>query len=367
MGIWDKIGSFTGITGDDTLHLQGAHNWLFGGEATDQANREIRPQMYGAATSQLSQLANGAQGRQGATMGGAQLAGGPQDQSRAGMYGVANNLGAIASGQQAGAGELAVNRQVGQATAAQQAAARMSQGANSALAARNAARNTMDLGIQGAGAAAQAQRADQQAALAQQGQLYGEARAGDINYAAQNAQLNQQAQLANLQAEMQQRGMNDQQQIQALGQLLGWDQAQMQAAAQRAQVAQGDKGILAGLFSGGGQALAAVSDERLKTDVADADAETDEFMTKLGKPKRWRYLDEKKYGSGERLGPMVQDMAKSKLGSAAVVKVDDEGHLGYDVGKATSMALASVARLNQRLSKLERTGRGLSYMFSGDD
>lgn len=249
-------------------------DYIFGGNATQSV--DTKPGHYDQATAQLGQIAQGAAGRPAPTAAGVHLGGPSQlapeqmNQSRAGMLGVANQLGGIASGQQAGAGELAVNRQLGQATAAQQAAARMSRGANAALAFRNAARNTADLGLQGAGMAATAQAADQQSALGQQAGIYGSMYGQDANVAAQNAQLgqqvtlqqgsmDQQTQLANLQARLAQTGMNDQQQIQALGQILGWDQAKIDAELKRAAINAGDKGILPGLIAGGSQVAAAAA------------------------------------------------------------------------------------------------------------
>lgn len=249
-----------------------AKDLLFGGKATQGINTQ--PGHYDQATNQLGQIATAAGQRSAPTaattqLGPAfQLAGGPQDQARAGLMGVTNRLGAIAGGQAPGAGELAVNRQVSSATAAQNSAARAARGANAALAFRNAARNTADIGLAGAGQAAQAQMADQQAANAQLGQMFGTMRGQDIDYASQNAQLGQQAMieqarmgqstaLANLQAQLAQTGMNDQQQMQALGQMLGWDQAQIAAQIQKAQIAAGDKGILPGLLQAGGQIGAA--------------------------------------------------------------------------------------------------------------
>jgi hypothetical protein len=259
-------------------------NLLFGGDATKSIDPRL--QHYDQATTQLGQMAQNAAGRvapsaQAVNAGRVQLGAPSQlgtaqiDQSRGGMLGVANRLQGVATGQQAGAGELAVNRQLGQANAAQQAMARMARGPGSALAYRTAARNTMDNGLAGAGMAAQAQMADQQAANQQLGQAYGTLLGSDVTQAGQNAQLSQQAMLqqgamdqqttlanaqagnataiANLQAQLAQTGMNDQQQIQALGQMLGWDQATINAQLQRAQVAAGDKGILPGLIAGGAQ------------------------------------------------------------------------------------------------------------------
>lgn len=232
-----------------------AKNTVFGGDASSGINAKLGN--YDMASNQLGQMAMGAQGRPAPMVQGQQLATGNIDQSRAGLMGTAGSLAQIASGQRAGAGELAVNRQMGQATAAQLAAARSAHGANAALAYRNAARNTMDLGQQAAAQAAQAQMADQQAALAQQGGLYGQAYGLDTSVAAQNAGLGQQAALANQNAQLQQTGLNDARQIQAIGQLLGWDQASISAAIQKAQIAAGDKGILPSLIAGGGQIAAA--------------------------------------------------------------------------------------------------------------
>ena len=364
--------------------LKGGKNWLFGGGSTKDLPQG--PNYYDYASQQLSHQVDGAQGRaapqaQTAQMGPAQqLASGPQNQAREGQMQTANRLGAVASGQQAGAGELAVNRQVSAQTAAQASAARMARGSNAALAYRNAARNTMDIGQAGAGQAAAAQMQDQQAANAQLGQMYGQMRGQDVDVASQNAQLGQQAMiqqaqmgqqtsLANLQAQLAQSGMNDQQQMAAMQQMLGWDQTKLQAQLQGAQLKSQDKGILAGLFSGGGQALAAISDERLKSDIADGREDADEFMGAMSS-KTWRYKDEGKHGKGRRLGPMAQDLAKSKMGSELVVQVDDEGHIGFDVAKATSASLASIARLHERLSALEGSkakpaeSKSLGYLAS---
>ena len=97
----------------------------------------------------------------------------------------------------------------------------------------------------------------------------------------------------------------------------------------------------------------AASDERLKTNVADGDSDADEFMSSL-RAMRFRYKEPERWGEGQRLGIMAQDLQRSKLGREALVQVDDRGHLGFDLGKATSAALASVARLNARLGELER-------------
>ena len=319
----------------------GAHNWFVGGDATKGINMKLGG--YDQAQAGLGQLGQS----QAPQVYGQQLNPYQMDQSRGGMMDTANRLGGIASGQQQGAGEMAVNAQVGRANAAQNSAARMSRGANAALAYRNAMRNQADIGLAGAGQAGQARMQDQAQANAQLGQMYGQMYGQDAAVAGQNAALGQQAQLANQQAALQNRAL----QIQAYGQQLGWSQAQIDEELKKAGIEAADKGILASAFSGVGGAMAAKSDERLKTDIRDGGADADDFMAQLGS-KVYRYKDPRD-GEGHRLGIMAQDLERSKMGRETVVRVDDQGHLGFDIGKAASAALASVARLHERLSKVE--------------
>lgn len=167
------------------------------------------------------------------------------NQSRAQQNQLAQMLFAQANGQQVGAGEMAVNRQVGQAQANQTGTAQMARGANAALAARTAARMNADIGVNGAGAAAQAQIQDQTNARGQLGTVLGGMRGQDISVAGSN----QQAMLAQQQA-----------QLAGLGQLLNVDQstltqgnkqADLNAAAQARYNAQ-----LASMMQAGGQAAA---------------------------------------------------------------------------------------------------------------
>lgn len=346
--MWDWLKeAWNKIEDNPDWSWHGAHNWFVGGDAT----KNIDPKLAGfdQAQAQLGGLSQ----QQAPQIAGTQLATGQTDQSRAGLMGTADSLGRIASGQQAGAGELAVNRQLGAANAQQASLARQAHGANSALAYRNAGRMMADQGLQGAGMAAQAQMQDQQAANALRGQLYGQAYNQDASMAQQNAQLGQQAQLANQQATLQNRAL----QTQALGQQLGWSQAQIDEQIKRGAVESADKGIIGGLFGGLGGGLASLSDERTKEAIEDGDADADEFMSTM-EPKRWRYRDgyAAKWGEGDRLGIMAQDLARSKMGAKTLLVADDEGHLGFDLSKATSAALASVARLHKRLRALEGKG-----------
>lgn len=242
-----------------------AKQWMFGGGATE--GLDTKGAHYGQASSYLQNALGGVNQRQAPTAqaaqlgSAAQLANGPQADARAQLGGVTGQLQRIMSGQQAGAGELAVNRQVGQATAAQQAAARMARGANAALAARNAARNTADIGLAGAGQAAQAQMQDQQGATNALGGILGQMRAQDIDLAGQNAQLqqqrmlqqgafNQQTGLANQQAALQQMSLNDQAAQSYLAQMLGMDAQQFQREMAKRQLAAQDTGHLGSLLQG---------------------------------------------------------------------------------------------------------------------
>ncbi|HLZ48465.1 MAG TPA: hypothetical protein VKR80_07440 [Candidatus Limnocylindria bacterium] len=160
-----------------------------------------------------------------------------QDQFRGQQQTLANQLAGVASGQQQGAGELAVQRQVGHAMAAQQSAAAGARGANAALGARDAMRNQADVGLAGAGQAQQAAIQDQAQARQLQAGVLDAARQGDL--AAAHGQL-------------QAMGMNQQQADQYLSLLTGMDQAEMQARLQQ-------QAIQAGSYQPGmiGQAMSA--------------------------------------------------------------------------------------------------------------
>jgi hypothetical protein len=240
----------------------------------------------------------------------------------------------IASGQQQGAGELAAQRQVQQAIAAQQGMAHMARGGqNAALAMRGAANNAAGIGLQGAGQSQQAALQDQQMAQGQLTGALGQGRGQDIGLASTNANLAQQ-----------QYGQN-------LGALTSLNGQQMQAQNASMQAALGQQGIAGGLIQTAGTVgAAALSDERAKTEIRDGGGDIDEMLDKLV-AKSYRYKDETKHGAGERAGIMTQDLAKSKAGSQMLVNLPDG--LGFDVNKAVSAALASTARLNERMRKLE--------------
>lgn len=277
-----------------------------------------------------------------------------QNQFREREMALANNLQRVMSGQQAGAGELAVNRQTGQALNQAYGAATMGRGNNAAGAAREAARAAAGIGIGGAGMAAQAQLSDQQAAGQLLSGVLGQGRAQDVNIAGQNAaagntrslqqgSMDQAIKIENIRAQLAQQGLNDQQ-IQAMLAQMGLMNSNELAG--RSQ----DNGIIGGLIATGGQAAAMASDERVKTAVTDASSEVDAALSSI-KPYRYEYIDPKKHGEGSRVGVMAQDLAKSKAGANVVTSRD--GVLMLDLGKATSLTLAGMGRLADRLGKVE--------------
>lgn len=194
----------------------------------------------------------GAQGRTAPNIAHSRLAGGPQDQARGGQMGLARSLEGVMSGQQAGAGELAVNRQAHAAAANQFAAQNMARGSNAATAARAAAGNLTDIGTNATGMAQQAAMGDQAAARGQLAGVYDSMRGMDIGFAGQNAQLNQQTNMANQNAALQQRSLNDQYGLGMMGQYQNASQAELQARMQRAGMLSGQPNLGANLLQAGG-------------------------------------------------------------------------------------------------------------------
>ncbi|MBP9863234.1 MAG: hypothetical protein KBD62_35135 [Kofleriaceae bacterium] len=230
-------------------------SWLLG---EDAAKRD--PSIQGANTGYATDAIKNALGtvgnRAAPQAGGVQLGNAAQvdptqqAQFRAGQMQQIGQLQGIASGQQQGAGEMAVNRQLAQALAAQHSAAASARGANSMLAGRDMARNAANLGIAGAGQAQQAAQGDQMQAQGMLAQALGQGRGQDLSLAGQNAGFNQErmmgqgqldsaTQLANLHAQLTQTGMNDQAALAYMAQLLGMDEANL-----RAQL--GEQSIMAG-------------------------------------------------------------------------------------------------------------------------
>jgi len=255
----------------------GAKKWLLGDQgAKDRALAEENFRLQGGdmLRGYAEQQMHGAQGRmapmaQAAHLSPAsQLAGGPQDQWRAQQMGLAGQLSGVASGQQMGAGEIAVRRQAAQQAAQIAGQTNMARGANAGIMARAAARGLGDLGVNASGAAGQAALQDQSAARGQLAGLLGQGRGADIDLASQNAQLDQQRNmlagqfgqqtaLANQQAALAQRGLNDQYGLGMLGQYAALSDAELRARMARAGLISQDNGNLGTLLQAAGPLMAA--------------------------------------------------------------------------------------------------------------
>jgi hypothetical protein len=109
-----------------------------------------------------------------------------------------------------------------------------------------------------------------------------------------------------------------------------------QAAARMAQQ-QMDNQLLGQAVSIGALAF---SDERLKTNIQSLNKEDLAEMRKHLKAYAFNYTNDK-YGKGDWVGIMAQDLEKSKLGKTLVVEVN--GLKTIDTNKVMSMFLATMA------------------------
>lgn len=292
--------------------------------------------------------------------------GGPAD-VRGMEMGMVRDLGAIASGQQMGAGELGVRRAGQQAMGNAIGSATMARGANAAGGARAAARAAAGIGMGVAGQSQQAALGDQQAARAQQAALLGQTGARDTQIGLANmdaanqrvfqqAGLDQATSLANMQARLQAIGMNDAAILGYMGQLTGMNQAELAARMGQEQTSLGSTGVFPYVLqaaAGVGAAAAGAPgacDERLKENVDDGRVEARAFMDSL-RPVTFEYKDPERFGEGRRLGVMAQDVERSEVGRAIVMETPDGKML--DVTRLVVALTASVAELNRRLERLE--------------
>lgn len=254
----------------------GVSDYLFGGNATNGLNAAGQNAQYGQdfLRKQLDDLYGHGRDRaapqaNAATLGAAaQLDQGQANQARGQMQDLASRLTGIATGNAPGAGEMAVNRQAGQALSNQDAMARMGRGPMAALSGRNAMRNSADITTNAAGQAAIAQRQDQDSANSMLGNTLGTMRGQDLGAAGQNAQFNQQrmlqqggfnqqANMGNAQMQQQQMQINDSARQNYLNQLLGLDQQKFQNQMGINGLAMQDKGIFPGVLQAAGGVLGA--------------------------------------------------------------------------------------------------------------
>ena len=107
-----------------------------------------------------------------------------------------------------------------------------------------------------------------------------------------------------------------------------------------------DAQLFGGIIEAGATAYA--SDKRVKKDISHLDSA--EFLKHL-KGYSYEYKDPKKYGEGDQVGVMAQDLLKTKL-KGAVIK-DEDGTLRIDYSKLSGPILALLADMNKRLEEVE--------------
>ena len=110
-------------------------------------------------------------------------------------------------------------------------------------------------------------------------------------------------------------------------------------------------GAGAGAAGSGIAAAMMMSDARQKTDIK-PNKETESFLAALT-DNSYRYKDPTEPGTapGTQYGPMAQDLAKTKMGSTAVINTPHG--MMVDPSRGFLLALSGLANINQRLAKLE--------------
>ena len=189
--------------------------------------------------------------------------------------------------------------------------------------------------------------------------------AGEANKGATtDSEVRLRTELANLDAQLKAQGMNDEQRrayLQAY--LVNQGQVLQSDAAYASRVA-GDnitgKDVLGATASGGttlGAAAITASDRRGKTDIKpESDADVADFLSKL-EAYSYRYKDPEAPGAspGEHVGPMAQELERSKIGRT-VVTTGPDGMKAVDTERLT-MALAGALARVARAAKLTKGAR----------
>lgn len=89
-----------------------------------------------------------------------------------------------------------------------------------------------------------------------------------------------------------------------------------------------------------GMTALAACDERLKTNIEKVSAEDMAELRKAIIPYKFNYIDDC-YGRGDWVGPMAQDLQKTKLGKSLVV-TDTDGFLKVDLNKVAVLLLSTM-------------------------
>ncbi len=233
--------------------------------------------------------------------------------------------------------------------AQQMALAASARGGNAATTQRQVMQNQAAANQQMAGQAADLRAQEMLAAQNQLGQLSTQMREQDA--AAQNNAFSQEG---NVLSEIQ--AIRDANRASAvnyettrMNQGLGiGNQALQDTMARR----EGRNSIIGGLIQGAASGAAtAASDERLKEDITDGSSDTQKFLDAL-KAKKFEYKRPDKYGEGERVGVMAQDVESGGPLGKSIVSDTPEGKM-LDIPKGFGAVLAAQSELNERLKKLE--------------
>lgn len=104
-----------------------------------------------------------------------------------------------------------------------------------------------------------------------------------------------------------------------------------------------DRALLNSMMQAGGQAAGAAiaSDERLKENIESVSKSELSEMKKHLKAYKFNYKSDK-WGSGDYVGVMAQDLEKSKLGKTLVIE-DAEGNKLLDINRILMLFLATMA------------------------
>lgn len=123
------------------------------------------------------------------------------------------------------------------------------------------------------------------------------------------------------------------------------------AAGDVASRRQANSAAVGGLAQGVGAGLIALSDERQKTDIKDGSVDIINFLDALD-AKKFSYKEPDKFGKGERVGVMAQDVEKAGPMGSEMVHDTEIGKV-LDLNKGFGAVLAAQAELHQRLKDLE--------------
>lgn len=303
----------------------------------------------------------------------------PQAQFRAQQMGLAGTLQNRINGNAPSVAELQLKQGAQQAMKQQLAMSKGAFGMNPGAARRAAMQGQADIMGQQNMAAAQLRAQEQQAAEGAMGQLLAAGRGQDASLATAQAQMHQQANIqgadfqqqanqANLQAGLQAQGQKDQMAQYYNQGLLGLDQNAQNAAIAQQQMLSSENAQLEAarlgqiaqynqqrqnLMGGALTTFGSLSDRRAKTDIDEkaGGKDIDAFLDHL-KPAKYRYKKEE-HGEGDQWSVMAQQLEMSKVGKKMVQRRPDGlREVNYLAGLPAM--LASQARLNERLKKIEK-------------